>query len=77
MPFDPDEAATSIRFVTKRVTPEEIAAVTAVLTAALREQALAVPASTPPAEASGWSRSARSLRQPLVGGWRGFTAEGL
>jgi hypothetical protein len=74
--FDSASAAASIRFVTKGVTPEEVAAVTAVLTAALREQSRAPEPRIPQRGPSPWARSARSLRQPLVGGWRGFTAEG-
>ena len=77
IPFDQEDAAASIRFVTKALTPQEIAAATAVLTAALREQAPAAEPTVPQRTPSPWARSARSLRQPLVGGWRGFTAEGL
>jgi hypothetical protein len=52
----------------------EIAAVTAVLSAALREQAAEslVRRSTAP---SAWDRSARALRRPMARGtWSDFTA---
>ena len=76
--FDPEQAAASIRFVTQHLSPEEIAAATAVLTTALREQSLAADqAVRHDTGLSAWSRSARGLRQPLRGDWRGFTAEGL
>ena len=76
--FDADAAAADIRFVTQGLSPEEIAAVTAVLGAALASQqtTAAGAAVQQPAE-SEWNRSTRGLRQPLRGGWRGFTAEGL
>jgi hypothetical protein len=67
-------APADIRFVTTGLSPEEVAAATAVLTAALQEQTRAAVAETRPSE---WSRSSRSLRRPLRGDWRGFTAEGL
>jgi hypothetical protein len=65
-----------IRFTTKNVTDTEIAAVTAVISAAIREQTddLAEPA---PA-ASAWARSQRVLRSPIVpapGAWRSFSAD--
>ncbi|MFC4243492.1 acyl-CoA carboxylase epsilon subunit [Gryllotalpicola reticulitermitis] len=75
--FDEREAAASIRFVTEGLTPEEVAAATVVLTAALREQSFAAGPTVEQQAPSAWARSARSLRQPLVGGWCGFTAEGL
>ena len=75
---DADAAAADIRFVTQGLSPEEIAAVTAVLTAAIASQRAAASGTAvkQPAE-SEWTRSTRGLRQPLRGGWRGFTAEGL
>jgi hypothetical protein len=69
--------AADIRFVTKGLSPEEVAAATAVLTAALQQQAqaAAIRVSEPPR--SEWARSTRALRRPLRGDWRGFTTEGL
>ncbi|GAA4165677.1 hypothetical protein GCM10022286_29270 [Gryllotalpicola daejeonensis] len=71
------QASADIRFVTQGLSPEEIAAATAVLTAALQQQsaASATRVSEPPR--SEWARSTRGLRRPLRGDWRGFTAEGL
>jgi hypothetical protein len=65
-----------IRFTTKNVTDTEIAAVTAVISAAVREQAddLAEPTPAP----SAWARSQRVLRAPIVpapGAWRSFNAD--
>jgi hypothetical protein len=76
--IDAETAAADIRFVTRGLGPEEIAAATAVLSAAIATQhaAAAGAAVKRPAE-SEWTRSTRGLRQPLRGGWRGFTAEGL
>ncbi|MBG6239522.1 hypothetical protein IWX78_002509 [Mycetocola sp. CAN_C7] len=57
-------------------TPDEIAAVTAVLTTAVVEEAAnadAVPTNGP----SAWQRSQRVMRSPLTAGagrWRNFTA---
>ena len=69
----PDEG--DITFVTRGVTPAEVAAVTAVLTAALAEKAAdrAVGSRRGP---SAWQRSQRPLRRPLTpgnGAWRSFT----
>ncbi len=63
-----------ITFVTRGVTPHEVAAVTAVLTAAIAEQAAdrAVRSRRGP---SAWERSQRPLRTPLTTGdgvWRSF-----
>lgn len=63
-----------ITFVTRGVTPDEVAAVTAVLTAAIADQAAdrAVRTRRGP---SAWERSQRPLRVPLrpgYGAWRGF-----
>jgi hypothetical protein len=74
---DPEQTAASIRFVTRGLTPEEIAAATAVLTAALREQSHAATAQVAEPPHSEWARSTRELRRPLRGDWRGFTAEGF
>jgi hypothetical protein len=66
-----------IRFVTQGLSAEEIAAVTAVLTAAVHQQSRAAQRRVAPPRQSEWSRSTRGLRRPLRGDWRGFTAEGL
>ena len=57
-----DARATAIRFVTRDVSDEEAAAVTAVLLAALDETTVA--ASVEPAR-NAWVRSAGALRTPL------------
>lgn len=65
-----------IRFVTRGVTAEEIAAVTAVLTAAAAEQAAAASGARPAAGPDAWARSQRQLRSPLSpgpGAWRSFS----
>jgi len=64
-----------IRIVSKSATAEEIAAVTAVLSAALEELADAQEASSGPT-VSAWQRSQVSIRPTLVRGrdtWRGFS----
>ncbi|NEN06987.1 hypothetical protein G3T36_14070 [Diaminobutyricibacter tongyongensis] len=69
------EDAGEITFVTRGVTADEVAAVTAVLTAAIAERA-ADRAVRSPRGASAWERSQRALRSPLTpsdGSWRGFT----
>ena len=71
-----ETVAADLRFVTAGLTPEEVAAATAVLTAALQQAAVA-DAPVKQARPSEWSRSTRGLRAPLRGDWRGFTAEGL
>ena len=66
-----------IQFVTRGVTPEEIAAVTAVLTAAAAEQQAASRAARSTTGPDAWERSQRALRQPLqpgTGAWRSFSA---
>jgi hypothetical protein len=66
--------APDIRVVSASATPEEVAAVTVVLTAALDELAEAM-AVDPAATVSGWRRSQRSTRTPLgpgAGAWRTF-----
>jgi hypothetical protein len=72
-----EAVSADIRFVTQGLSPEEIAAVTAVLTAALNEQAQAADARIDEPRQSEWQRSARGLRRPLHGGWRTFNAQGL
>ncbi|WP_348786804.1 acyl-CoA carboxylase epsilon subunit [Leifsonia sp. NPDC080035] len=65
-----------IRFVTRGVTPEEIAAVTAVLTAAAAEQAAAARDARPQVGPDAWERSRRQLRTPIHPGpgmWRSFS----
>ncbi|CAO1652944.1 acyl-CoA carboxylase subunit epsilon [Salinibacterium sp. NSLL150] len=66
-----DEPA-DIRIVSRNVTPEEAAAVTAVVRAALLESAeLAGADETAPITA--WARSQRPIRQPLTpgpGAWK-------
>ena len=66
-PFEAPE----IRIIGGNPTPEEIAAVTAVVAAALEEAADAVA----PTPRSAWSWSQRGLRAPIrvhPGAWRGF-----
>jgi hypothetical protein len=66
-----------IRFVTPGVTPEEIAAVTAVLTALASEQQAVSRAARSSKAADAWTRSQRGLREPLHpgdGAWRSFSA---
>ncbi|MFU8945599.1 acyl-CoA carboxylase subunit epsilon [Mycetocola zhadangensis] len=68
---DGTEHGLDVRIVRGSPTPEEIAAVTAVLSAAVVEEAGKTPevASTP----SAWQRSQRTLRSPLTPGpgrWR-------
>jgi hypothetical protein len=58
-----DPRAAELRFVTHGITDEEAAAVTAVLLAALDDDAEA--ASAPEPARNPWVRSARALRAPL------------
>ncbi|WP_157487879.1 MULTISPECIES: acyl-CoA carboxylase subunit epsilon [unclassified Leifsonia] len=72
----PDDAPelTGITFLTQGVTDEEAAAVTAVLSAMLAEEADGAATARPVGQ-SAWQRSQRALRQPLTPGagqWRGF-----
>lgn len=76
--FTTDETAehgVNVRILRGSPTPEEIAAVTAVLTAAVVEEASrseAVPSDGP----SAWQRSQRTMRSPLTAGagrWRNFS----
>lgn len=65
-----------LRFLTKGVTPEEVAAVTAVLATAAAEAAAAARDARPQHGPDGWERTQRSLRRPLDGGpgaWRSFS----
>ena len=69
--FDPAE----LRFVTRGVTDQEAAAVTAVLRALLREESDSLQAA-PAAARSAWLDSQRAIRPVLARGderWRGFT----
>jgi hypothetical protein len=70
---EPEVDASQIVFHTPGLSEEEIAAVTAVLTAALNEQVRQEPGAD--AASSAWQRSQRTLRQPLVrgpGAWRSW-----
>tara|TARA_R110002124_G_scaffold47121_3_gene140596 strand:- start:6773 stop:7009 length:237 start_codon:yes stop_codon:yes gene_type:complete len=61
---DSHEEPAEIRILSQNITPEEVAAVTAVVRAALLESAeLAGADDVPPASA--WARSQRPLREPL------------
>lgn len=65
-----------IRFVSRGITAEEIAAVTAVLTAAAAEQAANSNDARPSTGQDAWARSQRHLRTPLdpgPGAWRSFS----
>ncbi|WP_285113910.1 acyl-CoA carboxylase epsilon subunit [Leifsonia sp. fls2-241-R2A-40a] len=71
-PLDPSQ----LRFLTRGLTPEEIAAVTAVLTAAAAEQAAADKRAQAAPGPDGWARTQRALRRPLspgYGAWRSFS----
>ena len=71
-PLDPSQ----LRFLTKGVTPVEIAAVTAVLATAAAEAAAAARDARPQHGPDGWQRTQRSLRKPLTPGpgvWRSFS----
>jgi hypothetical protein len=70
------EHGVDVRVLRGSPTPDEIAAVTAVLTAAVVEESAAADAveSTGP---SAWQRSQRIMRDPLLAGpgrWRNFSA---
>ncbi|MBN9606078.1 MAG: acyl-CoA carboxylase subunit epsilon [Actinomycetales bacterium] len=66
------EAGVDIRFTGGNPSPEEVAAATAVITAAL-EQAVAEQRTREDGSPSAWSRSQRGLRHPLEPGWRSFS----
>ena len=71
----PDSAGPDIRVISSSATPEEIAAVTVVVSQALAELAVELGAETGPG-VSAWQRSQRSLRGPLTHGagvWRSFS----
>lgn len=68
-------SAPDLRVVSHGATPEEVAAVTAVLTAALEELAEQLAVESAP-RTSAWARRQRALRVPLVpgpGAWRAFS----
>jgi hypothetical protein len=70
-----DAAAASLRIVSGDPTPAELAAVTAVLTAALEEMADDAAGDVAPV-VSAWQRSQRPVRGPVPRGrgtWRGFS----
>ena len=70
-----DTAPLDLRVLTPNLTPEEIAAVTAVLQGALDELAASFDVGVVPQSA--WQRSQRGLRVPLspgAGAWRSFSA---
>ena len=68
----PDLAA-GLRITSGSPTPEEVAAVTAVLAAALEQLADEAHVQDDGGAASAWERSRRGLRRPLThGDWRGF-----
>lgn len=68
--------AENIRILSGGVTPEEVAAVTAVLTAAIAEAEAASRDARPAAGPDAWARTQRALRTPLQpgpGAWRSFS----
>ncbi|MCP2031652.1 hypothetical protein L1277_001750 [Okibacterium sp. HSC-33S16] len=68
---DGTERGLDVRVLRGSPTPEEIAAVTAVLSAAVVEEAAKAP--EPHRAPSAWQRSQRSMREPLTPGhgrWR-------
>ena len=72
----PDAPTPDIRVVSASATPEDIAAVTVVVTQALAELADELGAEAGPG-VSAWQRSQRQLRTPLSpgpGAWRSFSA---
>jgi len=71
-PLDPSQ----LRFLTRGVTPEEVAAVTAVLAAAAAEQAAAAKEAQAEQGPDAWARTQRALRgelRPGTGAWRSFS----
>lgn len=65
-----------LHFLTKGVTPVEVAAITAVLATAAAEAAAAARDARPQSGPDGWERTRRSLRRPLdrgPGAWRSFS----
>lgn len=74
-PDSPGFDTSQVTFVTRGVTPTEIAAVTAVLRGLLQEESDQLRSALP-APRSAWQVSQRSVRAPLVPGagrWRGFS----
>lgn len=76
-PFVTDDTdhGVNVRIVSGAPTPDEIAAVTAVITAAVVEESAAADA-VPSSGPSAWQRSQRILRTPLMAGpgrWRNFS----
>jgi predicted amidohydrolase YtcJ len=72
---DSEQTASDIRIIGGSPTPEEVAAVTAVLQATLDELA-AEEALLSGVRTSAWQRSQRGLRgelRPGAGAWRGFS----
>ncbi|KRC60492.1 hypothetical protein ASE14_05610 [Agromyces sp. Root81] len=67
MSDDTDDRAAALRFETRLVTPDDAAAVTAVLLGALDEESSAA-ASAPDPGRSAWVRGDGAMRQPLVVG---------
>ncbi|MET4639100.1 acyl-CoA carboxylase epsilon subunit [Mycetocola sp. 2940] len=77
-PFTTEESerGVNVRVISGSPTADEIAAVTAVLTAAVIEEAAGADA-VPSLGPSAWQRSQRILRTPLQAGpgqWRNFSA---
>ena len=73
--LDPSSSAPDIRITGGNPSPEEIAAVTAVLHTALAE--LAEEANREESPVNAWAQSQRQLRgtlRPGPGAWRGFSA---
>ncbi|QDZ16406.1 acyl-CoA carboxylase epsilon subunit [Humibacter ginsenosidimutans] len=71
---EPEVDASQLVFHTRHLSEDEIAAVTAVITAALREQA-SREEPTEDAAPSAWQRGRRNLRMPLTrgaGAWRSW-----
>jgi hypothetical protein len=74
-PTEADDGDPDIRIISTKVTPEEIAAVTAVVRAALAESA-ELAGGDEPATMSAWARSQRPIRAPLhpgPGAWNAST----
>ncbi len=71
---DPDQVAPEFRIVSKNTSAAEVAAVTAVLRAALAEQAASLELESGGGR-SAWARRQRPIRAALEPhtGWRGFS----
>ncbi|MFP3464408.1 acyl-CoA carboxylase epsilon subunit [Leifsonia sp. SIMBA_070] len=75
-PNGPALDPSQLRFLTRGVTPEEVAAVTAVLAAAAAEQAAAAKKARTSQHPDAWARTQRALRtelRPGPGAWRSFS----